>query len=297
MKYLVTGGAGFIGSNLVDKLISLGNDVVILDDLSSGKEENINPDAEFYKEDITDLEAIAPYFNKIDVVFHLAARARVQISINDPIGTHDSNVTGTLNVLRASSLNNVKKVISSSSSSVYGENYLPLNELMKPNPKSPYAAHKYIGEIYCKLFNDVYGLQTVSLRYFNVYGPRQVEEGAYALVIAKFLKLRREGKVLTITGDGTQTRDFTWVDDVVNANILAATKDTPNGAVYNIGNGNNVSVNTIAQMISHKQKYIDARFEPHDTLADSSLAKYQLGWSPKVNIGQGIERLLQDEKD
>ena len=220
MRYLVTGGAGFIGSNLVDKLITLGNDVVVLDNLSSGKKENINPEAEFYKEDITDLDTIAPYFDKVDTVFHLAARARVQISINDPIGTHENNVSGTLNVLRASSLNKVKKVIFSSSSSVYGENYLPLNEMMKPNPKSPYAAHKYIGEIYCKLFNDVYGLKTVSLRYFNVYGPRQVEEGAYALVIAKFLKLRREGKTLTITGDGTQTRDFTWIDDVVNANIL-----------------------------------------------------------------------------
>jgi len=198
-------------------------------------------------------------------------------------------------VLRASSLNNVRKVVSSSSSSVYGDNYLPLNELMKPNPKSPYAAHKYIGEIYCKLFNDVYGLQTVSLRYFNVYGPRQVEEGAYALVIAKFLKLRREGKVLTITGDGTQTRDFTWVEDVVNANILASNEDTPNGAVYNIGNGNNIAVNTIAEMISHEKEYIEARFEPHDTLADNSLAKHQLGWSPKVNIGQGINLLLQNE--
>jgi len=134
------------------------------------------------------------------------------------------------------------------------------------------------------------------LRYFNVYGPRQVEEGAYALVIAKFLKLRREGKTLTITGDGTQTRDFTWIDDVVNANILAAINKTPDGAIYNIGNGNNVSVNLIAEMIGGKKEYIGARFEPHDTLADNSLAKYQLDWHPEVNIGQGIERLLQDER-
>jgi UDP-glucose 4-epimerase len=285
------GGAGFIGSNLVDKLIKQGHDVIVLDNLSTGKIENVNKKANFKNVDITNLKQIMPYFKDIDYVFHLAALARVQPSIIDPIKTHNTNVTGTLNILWASYTNKIKKVIFSSSSSVYGDNYLPLVETFKPNPKSPYALHKYIGELYCRMFSSIYKLPTISLRYFNVYGPRQKEEGAYALVIAKFLRQKREGKPMTITGDGTQTRDFTHILDVVNANILAMKSGLMNGDIVNIGGGNNISVNKIAKLIGGKIKYIKPRLEPHDTLADIKKAKEELGWKPKVKIKKGIDDL------
>ena len=297
MRTLVIGGAGFIGSNLVDSLIDLNHEVIILDNLSTGKEENINSNARFLHCDIKDLELIKPYFKNVDYVFHLAARARVQPSIQDPIRAHNDNVNGTLNVLWAAKEAKVKKVIFSSSSSVYGENYLPLLETYHAHPQSPYALQKYIGEMYCKMFRNLYGLNSVILRYFNVYGPRQVEEGAYALVIAKFMKQTREGLPMTITGDGTHTRDFTHVSDVVKANILAMESELAEGEVINIGGGNNVSVNEISNLIGGKKKYIDSRLEPSDTLANITKAKDILGWEPKVNIKQGIEMLLSNEKN
>ena len=290
-KIICTGSAGFIGSNLVDKLIELKHDVIVLDNLSTGKKENINSKARFINCDIKDSEAIKPYFKNIDYVFHLAARARVQPSIEDPVRAHNDNVNGTLNILWASKEANVKKVIFSSSSSVYGENYLPLLETFKPNPQSPYALQKYIGELYCRMFSSLYKLPTVCLRYFNVWGMRQSNEGAYALVIAKFLRQKKEGKPMTITGDGKQTRDFCHVSDVVNANILAMEKDIGNGEVINIGGGNNVSVNKIAKLIGGEIKHIKSRLEPHDTLADIRKAKRLLGWSPLTNIEKGIKLL------
>jgi len=292
-KICIVGGAGFIGSNLVDKLIELGHDVLVLDNLSTGKKENINKKANFINIDITNLELIMPYFKNIDYVFHLAALARVQPSIIDPVSTHNANVNGTLNILWASYKNKVKRVVFSSSSSVYGDNYLPLLETFKPNPQSPYALHKYIGELYCRMFSIIYNLETVCLRYFNVYGKNQREEGAYALVIAKFLRQKREGKPMTITGDGKQTRDYTSVSDVVRANILAMESDLIDGEIINIGGGNNVSVNEIAKLIGGKTKHIKPRLEPQDTLASISKAKEKLGWEPMISLKEGIKMLLK----
>ena len=293
MKILVTGGAGFIGSNLVDGLVRSGHRVLIIDNLSGGRKENINPKAIFYKKDICDYKSIRPLFKGVDYVFHLAALPRVQYSIEHPLETHEANVTGTLNVLKASNEAGVKKVIYSASSSAYGDSdKLPLKEHFPAQPKSPYGLHKYIGELYCKVWTEVYGLPTVSLRYFNVYGPRNNPEGAYALVIAKFIKQRKSGQALTITGDGNQTRDFTSVHDVVRANILAMKSPrVGKGEAINIGAGKNQSINKIAKLIGGSVKYLPARFEPRDTLADNSLAKKLLGWGPRVSIEKGIAEL------
>ena len=222
-KAVVTGGAGFIGSNLVDALIDKGYEVHIIDNLSGGKTENVNARAVFHQKDIRNLVDIMPIISGAEYVFHLAALPRVQYSIEHPQETNDVNVNGLLNVLIAAHKGEVKKLVYSASSSAYGDQpVMPLREEMLAHPKSPYGLHKYVGELYCRLWSEVYGLPTVSLRYFNVYGPRFDAEGAYALVIGKFLKQKAGGKPMTITGDGKQTRDFTHVSDVVRANILAA---------------------------------------------------------------------------
>lgn len=290
-KCLVTGGSGFIGSNLVDELIKRGHTVLIIDNLSTGKMENVNSKAFFYKEDIRDFDKIAPLFSGIDYVFHLAALARVQPSIENPILYNDVNVNGTLNVFQAAKIAGVKKVVFSSSSSVYGnQEQMPLKENMPANPISPYALHKYIGEEYTKLYNEIYGLQTVSLRYFNVYGNRQPLEGAYCLVMGIFANQKLRGESLTITGTGENRRDFTSVVDVVRANILAAESDkVGKGEVINIGRGNNYSVNDLAKMIGGPTKNIEARMEPKETLADNSLAKELLGWVPTVELPEWME--------
>lgn len=291
-KIIVTGGAGFIGSNLTNKLIDLGHDVSVIDNLIGGKREQVNPKANFYELDITDLEKIKPVFEGIDYVFHLAALPRVQFSIEYPIETNNTNVNGTLNVLLAAKEAGVKKVIYSASSSAYGDQKeMPLHEKMQAKPKSPYGLQKYIGEMYCRIFSEVYSFPTVCLRYFNVYGPGQSEEGAYALVIAKFLKQKREGKPLTIVGDGLQTRDFTSVHDVVRANVLAMEKNVENGEVFNIGAGNNFSIKKVAELIGGEVEYLPARLEPHDTLADNRKAREQLGWIPEVKLEEGIIEL------
>jgi len=295
MKALVTGGAGFIGSNLVDELIKQGHEVVILDNLSTGKKENINPGAKFIEADITDLEKIKPMFKGIDYVFHLAALPRVQWSIENPIETHNTNINGTLNVLLASRDAKVKRLVYSASSSAYGDTQvLPLKEDLLPQPMSPYGLHKYVGEHYTRLFSLLYGLETVSLRYFNVYGPRMAFEGAYVTVIARFLEQKKEGQKMTITGDGTQTRDFTYVSDVVAANILAATgKRVGKGEVFNIGAGANYSVNAIAEKLGGEYEYIAPRIEPHDTLADNLKAREFLGWQPKVSMDEGLKKAVE----
>jgi nucleoside-diphosphate-sugar epimerase len=298
-KIIVTGGAGFIGSNLVDRLIREGHKVIVIDNLSGGKRQNLNPKAKFYKVDICNLEKILPLFKGIDYVFHLAALPRVPFSIEKPIETNKVNIDGTLNVLFASYKNKVKRVIYASSSSVYGEQKtLPLKETMTPNPLSPYALQKLIGEMYCKIFANLYGLETVSLRFFNVYGPRINPEGAYALAIGKFLKLKKEGKPLTIYGDGNQKRDFTHVFDVVEANILAMkSKKVGKGEALNICFGKNHSINYVAYLIGGKRVYLPSRKgEPKQTLGDNSLAKEILGWKPKINLEKGIKELLKLEE-
>ena len=295
MKALVTGGAGFIGSNLVDKLIEQGHEVVVVDNLSTGNKKYLNPKAKFRKLDIRNLKKIKPVFKGVDYVFHLAAQPRIQPSIINPAESHSNNVVGTLNVLIAARDAKVKKFIYSASSSAYGDQKnLPLKEDMIPGPKSPYSIFKLIGEQYCKLFNELYGLPAVSLRYFNVYGPRQSCEGAYATVIGIFLKQARAGESLTIVGDGNQTRDFTHVRDVVRANVLAMQSNkVGKGEIINIGAGKNYSINKIASLISDKVAYISLRpGEVQDTLADNSLAKKLLNWRPEISIEEGIEELL-----
>jgi UDP-glucose 4-epimerase len=292
-KVIVTGGAGFIGSNLVDALIDRGFNVHVIDNLSNGKSDNVNPKAKLHVLDISDLGKIEPIFDGAEYVFHLAALPRVQYSIEHPDETNQVNVGGLINVLLAAKKSGVKRLVYSASSSAYGDQLrMPLTEDMPAMPKSPYGLQKYIGELYCRLWSEVYELPTVSLRYFNVYGPRQSPEGAYALVIAKFLRQRQNGEVMTITGDGEQTRDFTHVRDVVEANILATeSKKVGRGEVINIGAGRNYSVKQIAEMLGGLTINVPARLEPRDTLADNSLARELLGWEPRENLVAGIAEL------
>ena len=291
-KAIVTGGAGFVGSNLVDKLIDMGIEVTILDNLSTGKKENINPKATFIECDIAKASEVDLlfYFTGIDTVFHTAAKARVQPSIEDPLTFNEQNITGTLNVLLASHKAKVKRFIYSASSSAYGNAVqFPTPETHPTNPLSPYGLQKYVGEQYCKMFSEVYGLDTVSLRYFNVYGNRMLFEGAYKLVLAVFIEQMLEKKPLTITNDGNQRRDFTHVDAVVEANILAATRKTDfKGDVFNIGNGKNYSVNEVADMFGGEKSYGEKRIEPFETLANNWKAKLELGWNPKGNLKNWI---------
>lgn len=294
-KIVVTGGAGFIGSHVVDALINEGNEVHIVDNLSAGSRENVNPHATLHVEDIRDLGALRKIIAGAKYVFHLAAIPRVQYTIENPLESHDVNVNGTLNVLLAAKEGGVQRVVFAASSAAYGDqSIMPITENMSPLPKSPYGLQKLTGELYGELFSRIYDLPTVSLRYFNVYGPRMNPEGAYALVMTYFKKLRKEGKPLTITGDGTQTRDFVHVEDVVRATLLAAQSNTVGkGEVINIGAGKNncLSVNKIAEIIGGPVEYIPARLEPHDTLADISKAKKLLGWEPVISIEEGLKKL------
>ena len=292
-KAVVTGGAGFIGSHLTDALIERGYEVHVIDNLSSGKKENVNPKAVLHVADICDYDAIAPIIASAKYVFHLAALPRVQYSIEFPSETNEVNVGGTINVLKAAQKGGVKRFIYSASSSAYGDQLkLPLTEDMTAMPKSPYGLQKYIGELYARMWSEIHGLSTVSLRYFNIYGPRYNAEGAYALVIGKFLEQRKRGEPMTITGDGKQTRDFTSVKDVVRANIIAAEHSYEfRGEVFNIGAGKNYSVNQVAEFIGGPTVHIPARLEPHDTHADNSKAKRELGWSPEVLLPDGIAEL------
>lgn len=293
---VVTGGAGFIGSHLATTLLAEGHSVKIVDNLSGGKREKIPEGAIFFEQDVNDTTALAKSMSGADFVFHLAALPRVQYSIEHPIETNVANVDGIVSVLKTAQDAGVKRVIYSASSSAYGDQtIMPLTENMEANPKSPYGLQKYIGELYCRLWSDVYHLQTVSLRYFNVYGSGASAEGAYALVIAKFLQQRALGQPMTITGDGRQTRDFTHVRDVVRANMLAAhSEHVGKGEVINIGAGKNASVARVAELIGGPTEHIPARLEPHDTLADNSRAKELLGWEPNVSLEDGIAELKKE---
>ena len=292
-KIVVTGGAGFIGSHLVDALVERGFDVHVIDNLIAGKIENVNKQAKFFKEDIRNFDAVKKIMEGAEYIFHLAALPRVQYSIENPAETNDVNINGLLNILVAAKEAKVKKIIYSASSSAYGnQEKLPLKEDMPANPLSPYGLQKYVGELYCQVFNAVYGLSTVSLRYFNVYGPRLDPEGDYALVIGRFLKQKKEGKPLTIVPDGEQTRDFTHIRDVIAANIFAMESDkVGKGEVINIGAGKNYSVNKIAEIIGGPTIFIEPRTEPKHALADITKAKELLGWEPKVSLEEGIEEL------
>ena len=292
-KYVVTGGAGFIGSNLVNFLVNKGHEVHIIDDLSSGKMENCNNKAIFHELNISktkNIESIKEILKGADTVFHCAARARVQPSIKDPINYEKNNTLGLIHILKASVDSNVRRLIYSASSSVYGStDKLPSEEKDPVNPISPYAAQKYYGEVVCKMFSEVYGLETVSLRYFNVYGEKQNLGGAYATVVGIFLDQLQHDKPLTINGDGKQRRDFTYVGDVVKANILASTsKKVGRGEVINIGSGTNISINEVANMIGDKFKFKKALKEPFANLASIEKAKKLLDWEPKMNLNSWI---------
>jgi len=297
-KAIVTGGAGFIGSNLVNELISQNIQVSIIDNLSTGHKENLNPKATFYNVDISKADPLRlqTIMEGADIVFHLAALARVQPSIEDPVPFNEVNINGTLNILWAAHKAGVKRVVYSASSSAYGEtNLLPTSETAPTNPLSPYGLQKYVGEQYCKMFSEVYGLDTVSLRYFNVYGEKMNFGGAYKTVIAVFIQQLQEEKKLTITNDGEQRRDFTYVGDVVNANILAATHlERLDGDVFNVGNGNNYSVNEVADMFKGEKVYGEKRIEPFETLADNSKINLDLDWQPKGDLPTWIKNYLKN---
>lgn len=298
MKYVITGGAGFIGSNLVERLVKEGNKVHVIDNFSFGKLENCNKKAHYINIDLSqksNYNQVKEVCKNADSVFHLACIARVQPSIKNPVEYEMNNTMSTVNILKACVDSNVRRFIYSSSSSVYGnQTNLPLKEDFKTNPLSPYGAQKLYGEILCKTFSKVYGLETVSLRYFNVYGEKQNLCGAYALVIGIFLNQRFNKKSLTVRGDGSQRRDFTYVGDVVTANILASkSEDVGSGEIINIGNGNNKSINEIASYIGGKIKYIEPVFEPFETLADNLKAKKLLNWEPKQDVKSWIKDYIK----
>ena len=300
-RVLVTGGAGFIGSHLVDRLVKEGKEVIVIDNLSEGRESNLKqeyfnssiPKAKLYKFDIRDFDKINPLFKGVDFVFHLAAIPRVPISVDDPVTTSEVNILGTVNVFKASVDAGVKRVVFSSSSSVYGnQDRLPLEETMIPNPLSPYALQKLSGEQFAKLFFNLYGIQIVSLRYFNVYGPRIDFESETSLVLGKFLKQKSKGRPLTIYGDGEQTRAFCYVDDVVDANIKVATSDKiKGGEIINIGSEKDYSINYLADLVGGEKKYLSPRKgDVSHTKANISQAKKLISWEPRVSLEEGFRR-------
>jgi len=308
---LVTGGAGFIGSHLADALLERGLAVRVLDNFLTGKRNNLNPRAELVEADIRESAVIEPAFAGVDCVFHTAALPRVGLSIERPVETHLVNVVGTLNVLMAARAAGVRRVVYSGSSSVYGEQpsgqsgpqsdeqsgeqpRLALRETMTPNPLSPYALQKLMAEEYLLMFHRLYGLGGLSLRYFSVYGPRMDLEGAYATVIGAFLRARREGRPLEIRGDGEQRRDFTHVRDVVRANLAAMDCALEDGSAINVGRGDALSVNRIAELIGGPRVNVAPRpAEPRDTLADLARCRAILGWSAEVATEDGVRELMR----
>lgn len=297
MKYLVTGGAGFIGANVVEQLLAAGHTVTVLDDLSLGKRERVPAAATFLQGSITDAAMCAQACAGQDGVLHLAAIPRMPLSIEKPYETNEVNVNGTLRMLIAARDTGVKRFVFSSSSSIYGpQDTMPFVETMIPHPLSPYGLQKCIGEGWCAMFSELYKLPTVALRYFNVYGGKWHEaSGSYPLVTALFIKQRKEGRPLTLTGDGQYRRDFTHVTDVAYANILAM--ESPNihgGEIFNIGAGNNASVKDVADMIGGPTEFIPERVgDPRETLANNNLVKQVIGWEPQVKLADGIAELKQ----
>ncbi len=297
-KVIVTGGAGFLGSTLVPLLAKNGYEVHVIDNLVSGKIERVPKDAKLHVVDIRDeklLEETFKTIGNVDTVFHLAALPRVQFSIDHPKESHSVNVNGLLNVFEACRKNGIRRVVYSASSSAYGDQKkLPLSEDMKPNPKSPYATQKHFGELVAKQYAMHYGLETVCLRYFNIFGPNFDPNGPYAMAIGKFITQKKKGEPLTVTGDGKQTRDCVHASDVARANMLAM-KSTKvgGGEVINIGSGKNHPIIKIAKLIGGEIKHVAPRVEPKDTKADIRLAKKLLGWKPEISLEKGIKELLR----
>ncbi|MFA5036106.1 MAG: NAD-dependent epimerase/dehydratase family protein [Candidatus Izemoplasmatales bacterium] len=295
MKYLVLGGCGFIGSHLVDRLVE--NEVMVLDDLSTGSLDNLpfNPNVMFERRSI--LGDIGKYFEGVDVVFHLAAKTRPQESIKEPELYNKINIDGTLNVLKNCVEHKVKRLVFVSSSSLYGIQEGPSHEDVTPNPMSPYALTKLIGEQYCRLYQRLYNLQSNYIRPFNVFGKRQPPGGGYAAVVPSFIDALKKGEQPFITGDGEQRRDFVFVEDVVDLIILAS-ESKVYGEAFNAGLGKNVSINELYKTICTlmgkdvEPKYVEAVFEPREVLADITKAKELLGYTPKFTLEEGLRTML-----
>ena len=294
---LVTGGAGFIGSHIVDRLLDLGHRVIVIDNESSDGHDDYywNDRCENHKEDIRDFAAIAPIFQGVDYVFHLAAKASVQASVDNPLPTISTQVMGTANVLEAARLGGAEKLVYSSTSACYGnKNPIPNVETMREDPLNAYAIGKLSGEQLVRAYHHLYGLKTVAFRYTNVYGDRARHVGTYAPVVSKFLKCRANGDALTIFGDGLQRRDFIHVSDVVAANCnITFTELDQWGETFNIGFGENWSVQELADIVSDKQVHLSGRpGEMRETLADIGKAKVELTWKPKLRVTDWIKSKL-----
>ncbi len=304
MRYLVTGGAGFIGSNTVDELVRRGHSVVVLDDLSSGKEDNLaefRNKITFIKGSIIDIEVVRKAMHEAEYVLHLAARTSVPRSVKDPIETNKINIDGTLNVLVAAKELKVKRVVFAASSSAYGETpTLPKVETMQPEPISPYGVTKYVGELYGQTFGRCYGLENVALRYFNIFGPRQDPGSPYSGVLAKFCMAFLEDAQPIVFGDGEQTRDFTYVENAVLANLLACEGPNVSGRVFNVGVGGRISLNGVLRELGKiTGKTLEAKYEPprdgdiRDSQADISQAREFLGYAPQVTFEEGLARTFE----
>ena len=304
MRYLVTGGAGFIGSNTVDELVRRGHSVVVLDDLSSGKEDNlaeVRNKITFIKGSITDIEVVRKAMHEAEYVLHLGARTSVPRSVKDPIETNKINIDGTLNVLVAAKELKVKRVVFAASSSAYGETpTLPKVETMQPQPISPYGVTKFVGELYGQTFGRCYGLENVALRYFNIFGPRQDPSSPYSGVLAKFCTAFLEDTPPVVFGDGEQTRDFTYVESAVQANLLACEAPNVSGKVFNVGVGGRVSLNEVLRELGKiTSKTLETKYEPpregdiRDSQADISQAREFLGYSPRVSFEEGLARTFE----
>ncbi len=304
MRYLVTGGAGFIGSNTVDELVRRGHSVVVLDDFSSGKEDNlaeIRNKITFIKGSITDIEVVRKAMHEAEYVLHLAARTSVPRSVKDPIETNKINIDGTLNVLVAAKELKIKRVVFAASSSAYGETpTLPKVETMQPRPISPYGVTKYVGELYGQTFGRCFGLENVALRYFNIFGPRQDPGSPYSGVLAKFCTAFLEDTQPVVFGDGEQTRDFTYVENAVQANLLACEAPNVSGKVFNVGVGGRVSLNEVLRTLGKiTGKTLEAKYDPprdgdiRDSQADISQAQEYLGYDPQVSFEEGLARTFE----
>ena len=305
MKYIVTGGAGFIGSSLVRRLVEQpGAEVLAIDNLNSGHEANLAGVAgkwELQRADIRDYEAIAPLFTGADYVVHLAAIPSVPRSIKEPVPSHEVNINGTFNVLQAAKAAGVKRLVYAASSSAYGDtDVLPKVETMMPRPKSPYAAQKLMGEHYCSVFHSCFGLETVALRFFNVFGPRQDPNSPYSGVLSLFMTCLLENRAPTLFGDGGQTRDFTYVEDVAGLVLKALTAPVSAcGKVFNAGNGNRYSLNeTWAMLQKIEGVSIPPNYGPpregdvRDSQADTTSAKEELGHDPRFTFEEGLRETL-----
>lgn len=302
-KFLVTGGAGFIGSHLVERLVRDGEGVRVLDNFSSGKRQNLEPfgsKVEIIEGDLRNPDDCRRACSGVSIIMHEGAVPSVPKSVEDPLTSHQANVDGTFNLLMAARDAGCKRVIFAASSSAYGDQpELPKHEKQKPDPLSPYAANKLFGEYYLRVFSLCYGLETISLRYFNVFGPRQDPKSQYAAAIPAFVTAILHNEPPTIYGDGEQTRDFTYIENVVHANLLAAKAPKTNGEVINVACGESVTVNQIIAAINQllgkqvKAKYVDTR--PGDvkhSLADISLAKRLIGYEPLVDFEEGLRRAI-----